>query len=169
MARLAYMETVERLSLLILETHLRERGFAPTSSAVWSRGRAWGGWLGLSPTRWLATVTVCGRDLTLRVRAPGQRLTASAAAFWDSEWTQLCRAAAGRPVSWNKTRQKHEAAMAENGLLLAGSAILGGVTGLTVGVVYGTRRGVLVGGAVSSLVLGLGGHLLQEQDLRQKR
>ena len=161
MARLAYMVTLERINQLPLETHLDARGLEPDGTGAWHRGSRWGGWMGVSPYTWPVRVTLDGRDLSMRVRAPGQRLTRSEAKFWDTEWELLCRAAAGQSAPTRKAKERHEAALIENGVLMVVSTALGGVSAATVGMLYGQSRGLLVGGLVTGAVMGVGNALLR--------
>jgi len=169
MARLAYLETLESINHLILAAHLEARGLDPDGEGGWRRGSVWGGWIGVSPYTWPVRVTLTGRDLAMRVRAPGQRLTESESKFWDTEWEMLYRAALGQPTPQQRARRRHEAAVVENGLLVAGAATMGGVAAAAVGVLYGRQRGLLAGGLVSGLVMGAGSQLLRERTPRHDR
>lgn len=161
MARLAYMVTLERIHTPELTLHLDARGLEPAGEGAWRRGTRWGGWVGVSPYTWPVQVTLSDRDLAMRVRAPGQRLTRSEARFWDTEWELLCRAAAGQPASLRRAQERHTAALIENGVLASVSAALGGVSAMTAGAMYGQSRGLAVGGLVAGAVMGLGNALLR--------
>ena len=146
MARLAFMETLEQVNQTVLGVHLARRGLTATAPGRWERGDRLGAVTGLSPVRWPVVLTVEGRDVTMRVRAGGQLLTRTEAAFWEAEWQGVLRAAAGEPTNVHTIHRHADAALVENGLLVGAAVVSALVFGAAGAVLGGPLHGVLAGG-----------------------